>query len=86
MSVDVKHYREVLEKLWDSQGDCGSCGWHGCIYEHDIEDWEFEHAIEKNDGVLELSCVSKDDEDSGSHRGVKIYLLERGQPSNKERK
>lgn len=73
-SKEIERYREKLEKLWDDKGYCRSCGWHACLYEHNVEDWEIQDAIEKNDGILELSCVSKNAFDPSSHRVIKIYL------------
>lgn len=73
---EIKVWRERLESLWNNNGDCGSCGWHGTLYEHEVEDGDIQWAIEKNNGILELGCVSEDD-DRGSHRGVKINLMEK---------
>lgn len=70
----IAEARARLEAKWDAEGDCGSCGWHAALYEHNVEDSEIAEALEKNGGILELSCVSKDDDDSASHRGVKINI------------
>lgn len=66
--------KAVIEKSWDDSGACRSCGWHGAMYEHQIEDWEIVWALEKNAGILDLGCVAKDREGSDSHRGVRINL------------
>ena len=65
--------RKTLEAKWDSEGECASCGWHAALWEHSVDDWEIEEAL-NNGGILELSCIS-DDEDSWSHRGIKIEIL-----------
>jgi hypothetical protein len=71
--TDVSEIRKRLEALWDDQGSCGSCGWHGLLYEHDIEDGDLIDAMQNHDGILKLGCVNGD-YDSSDHRGVKIYL------------
>lgn len=76
----VAEARKILEQKWDLDGDCGSCGWHAALYEHDVSDADIEWALESNKGVLELSCVSKDDEDCCTHRGVKIDISQEKKP------
>lgn len=71
---EIAAARQRLETKWDAEGDCGSCGWHACLYEHHVSDEDIAHALEFDDGVLHLSCISKDDEDSCAHRGIKIYI------------
>lgn len=67
--------RKVLEEKWQEEGECQSCGWHAALYEHNVEDWEIMSAI-STDGILELSCLSRDFEDTYDHRGVKIKITE----------
>lgn len=74
MKKKVKEARKILEDKWDSEGECGSCGWHGALWEHDVLDYEIEDALKNNDGILELYCVSKDDDENWSHRGIKIDI------------
>lgn len=69
----IKAARAELERKWDAEGECGSCGWHAALYEHDVEDWELVFAIEHG-GRLELGCLSKDDDQASRHRGVVIIL------------
>jgi hypothetical protein len=70
--------RAKLEAKWDDEGDCGSCGWHACLYEHHVSDEDIQSALEDDAGWLHLSCISKDwDEgDRCSHRGIKVYIGE----------
>lgn len=69
MSSDL---RKRIEALWDQSGDCGSCGWHACLYEYYMSDEELASCVEN--GILHLPCLSKNDEDPSSHRGVRIHL------------
>ena len=69
----IKLGREELESKWSDEGCCNSCGWHAALYEHGVEDWEIIEAVQ-GDGVLKLGCASKDDEDTDTHRGVKVRL------------
>ena len=69
----ITEARKTLEAKWDDEGQCGSCGWHALLYEHDVEDCDIAEALD-DDGILRLGCLSKNDEDRGSHRGVKIYI------------
>lgn len=69
----IQESRKLLEAQWDSEGECGSCGWHALLYEHDVEDCDIAEALD-GDGILRLGCRSKDDEDRWSHRGVKICI------------
>ena len=73
---DVANARARLEAKWNNEGDCGSCGWHACLYEHYVSDEDIEHALKDDNGWLYLICVSKDDEDACTHRGIKIYIGE----------
>lgn len=70
----IKAARKILESNWDSQGSCNSCGWHGGLYQYDVWDEDIVEALENNKGWLELGCVNKDDEGSGIHRGIKIFI------------
>ena len=69
----ITEARKTLEAKWDDEGQCGSCGWHALLYEHDVEDCDIAEALD-GDGILRLGCRSKDDEDSWNHRGVKICI------------
>lgn len=71
---EVAAARQRLEQKWDAEGDCGSCGWHACLYEHYVSDEDIENALECDDGWLFLDCISKDADEPGSHRGIKIYV------------
>ena len=70
----IKEARTLLESKWDSEGICGSCGWHALLYEHNVSDDEIEEALDNDGGWLFLTCVSKDDDDSYSHRGIEIMI------------
>ena len=67
---------KLLKDRWANEGGCASCGWHAELGEHFFDDVDVATALEGN-GVLHLNCVSPDDEDSHSHRGVKVSLKER---------
>lgn len=71
---EIAAARQRLEQKWDAEGDCGSCGWHACLYEHHVIDEDIENALEFDNGLLRLSCISKNDEDACTHRGIKIYI------------
>lgn len=62
-----------LERSWSDHGQCASCGWHSLLAEHNVSGADLAEALE-GDGILRLPCLSKDDEDSSSHRGVEINL------------
>lgn len=64
--------RAELERRWDEEGACQSCGWHAALYEHRVTDEDLADAI-RNGGLLMLSCLSEDD-DPEMHRGVRIKL------------
>lgn len=68
--------RKRLEDAWDEHGDCRSCGWHACLYEHDITDISIQHALEFDNGELQLPCISKDRDEDERHRGITIYIGE----------
>lgn len=72
--AEVDAARKVLEEKWDAQGDCGSCTWHACLYEHDVDDVMIAHALEYEDGLLRLNCVNKTADEPESHRGIKINI------------
>ncbi len=72
----IQAARELLQQKWMREGECGSCGWHALLSEHDVEDFEIEEALDGS-GILEISCVSRDDDESWGHRGVKIDLRAR---------
>lgn len=65
--------RAELERRWDGEGECRSCGWHAALYEHRVEDDDLAWAI-RNGGRIELGCRSKDDDEAFRHRGVVITL------------
>lgn len=72
-ATQITEARKLLESKWDQEGECASCGWHALLGEHDVEDYDIAEALD-GDGFLRLGCLSKNDEDCGSHRGVKIYI------------
>lgn len=65
--------RAELERRWDAEGACGSCGWHAALYEHDVEDADLADAL-RNNGRLELGCRNHEYGDPYGHRGVIIIL------------
>lgn len=70
VTIDENPLKTVLEKAWHTQSpSCGSCGWSNAFYE--IED-----TLEPTGkpGEYRAQCVSKDDENSASHRGSYVYL------------
>lgn len=70
----INDARELLKQKWDSEGQCGSCGWHAALYEHDVEDYEIAEALD-GDGEIHLTCQNDDvGEERFNHRGVKIVL------------
>ena len=73
LEISVAHLR--LVQRWNSEGQCNSCGWHALLYEHDVTDADIAEALEHNNGVLHLNCVSKDADDPWSHRGVSINIV-----------
>lgn len=72
----VQQARERLEERWISDGACGTCGWHALLYEHYVDEADIRDALDNDAGTLRLSCVSKDDDESWSHRGVRIFIGE----------
>lgn len=64
-----------LRDKWGAEGACNSCGWHGLLYEHYVEDDDIAEALD-SDGILRLSCVSKYTDDPSMHRGVRIFIGE----------
>lgn len=66
--------RARLTEAWEAQGDCGSCGWHAALYEHDVSDEDLKDALENHGGWLHLECRSKDADDRECHRGVKVFI------------
>ncbi len=61
-----------LERAWNDNGQCNSCGWHSSF----SEVWDFIEGfsldeIDKN-GAFWIPCTSKDDPDN-NHRGCYIY-------------
>lgn len=65
--------RAELERRWDAEGQCASCGWHAALYEHDVDDEDLADAIQHN-GRLELGCRNHEYGDPYDHRGVVIIL------------
>lgn len=70
---EVENAHLVLKQKWDSEGECGSCGWHSLLYEHRVHNLDIIHALQYNDGLLHLPC-NGDAEDSDMHRGINIQL------------
>ena len=73
--MNLEEAYEYIKKVWDDQGYCRSCGWHGSLYEH-FESFllnrsELEELIEK--GEVNLGCVNPID---NGCRGVYIILEE----------
>ena len=66
--------RATLEARWDSEGDCGSCGWHAALYEHRVSDVMLAGALDNENGLLRLACQSDDRDDADMHRGVRIRV------------
>lgn len=64
---------ERIKTAWDSEGACRSCGHHAALYEYHIDESDIIDALENNGGVLELMCMS-DDDDRSLHRGVRIQI------------
>lgn len=75
---EIDAARQILADKWSDEGECQSCGWHAALYEHDVEDWEIVYALQENNGLLELCCISRDYENTHDHRGVKIKITEDG--------
>lgn len=71
---EITEARKTLEARWDDEGDCGSCGWHACLYEHNVTDLQIVKALETEGGILTLGCLNQDDKDSWNHRGVSICI------------
>lgn len=67
--------RAELERRWNDEGECGSCGWHAALYEHDVDDDDLAEAI-NDGGCLELGCRNHEFGDPIGHRGVVIVLTE----------
>lgn len=63
--------RARLVERWDAQGECGSCGFHGALSEHFVDDSDLEYALDHDGGVLRMLCLS-DEAEEGGHRGVRI--------------
>lgn len=70
---EIEKARILLESKWDSEGGCNSCGYHACLYEHQVDDLDIWEAIHYEDGILHLPCYS-DKEDSDMHRGININI------------
>ncbi len=72
-SMESRKVKEkIIESRWDNHGDCCSCGWHGALYEYDLDDFE----VNKGKMRLEAHCIS-DNEDSSDHRGVRIPITKK---------
>ena len=61
--------KKIIEERWSDSGMCQSCGWHGCLYEHNLSDMEI---IEEKKLII-LKCISKDADKPWKHKGVYIY-------------
>lgn len=42
---EVQKARKILEDKWMAEGQCGSCGYHAMLGEHDVCDEDIEHAL-----------------------------------------
>lgn len=62
-----------LERRWDGEGQCSSCGWHAALYEHRVTYDDVAEAL-RNGGLLELGCQNYEHGDPIGHRGVVIRL------------
>ena len=71
---EIDEARKRLESLFDAQGDCKSCGWHACLYEHDVTDSDIAEALDDYNGELELYCKNYEYDDPIGHRGAKINI------------
>ena len=69
----IANARAELERRWDGEGECGSCGGHAALYEHHVTDDDLAEAL-RNGGLLELGCQNYEDGDPVGHRGVVIRL------------
>lgn len=76
MNDQERRVLEFVRKQWDAEGACCSCGWHASLseYGHDDEDITSVMEINVSRKRAEFQCLSKDADDAGLHRGVRIYL------------
>ncbi len=72
--ISIEEARKSFELDFNENGYCHSCSWHSLWSEYSIDDWEIIEAVEKNDGCLELPCLSKDKDEEDRHRGVFCYV------------
>lgn len=69
----MNHTKEELESAYNEDlPPCHSCGWCPAFYEIEFE-LEPDRSIETEDCYW-APCVSKDDDDPGSHRGHFLYV------------
>lgn len=73
----IEAAKDILSKSWENSGACASCGWHALLTEHEIDDEIIEEALDDYNGILKLTCQSKDCEgdERHYHRGVEINLI-----------
>jgi hypothetical protein len=69
----IANARAELERRWDAEGECGSCGWHAALYEHHVDDDDLADAL-RHGGRLKLGCRNHEYGDPVGHRGVVIVL------------
>lgn len=62
-----------LERRWDGEGQCESCGWHAALYEHRVTYDDVAEAL-RHGGRLHLGCRNHEHGDPHDHRGVVITL------------
>jgi len=64
--VTIQEAIKIIERRWDPQGMCASCGWHSLLSEYDLKN---QITINEKEKRLELPCGSGE----SGHRGVRIY-------------
>ena len=74
---EILDARVVLLSKWVYEGACSSCGWHSALWEHGVDDSDIADALDNCNGKITLSCKSKDDDNSYSHRGVRIIIRDK---------
>jgi hypothetical protein len=71
--MNIEKAIHIVKEKWDAQGECASCGWHAALEEYgDLSEAIY---IDEANKRIELSCLG-DDENSSSHKGVRIYFSE----------
>lgn len=67
--AEIQNAKNEVKKWFEDCGECGSCGYHGALYEYHLDAIDYAEGV--IDGEMYFPCLS---DDYLGHRGARIKL------------